>query len=320
MGIGTAAYMQRARADSDKDPSLRFTETLRFFEHCRVMGAGGIQASLSSPDEAYAARVRGKAEEHGMYVEVSARLPKDDSSDLDRFERTVRATRAAGGSVIRTVMLSGRRYETFRSLQDWKDFARRSRNSLERAEPVARRHGVRLAVENHKDWRIDEMLGILQRIESEWVGVTLDTGNNMSLLEDPRATAEAFAPYACAVHLKDMGLERYEDGFMLAEVPFGEGCLDLKAIVETIRTVRPETKFTLEMITRDPLRIPCLRKQYWVTMDRVPGADLAESLESVRDHGRTLPRIEHLAPTERFAIEQANNLACLEYGAKHLGL
>ena len=320
MGVGTACYMQRAIVQRDLDPTERFTETLSFLAHCRDLGAGGIQASLTSLDESYAARLRKEAEKANMYVEVSARLPLDDAGSLDKFERTVRAARVAGASVIRTVMLGGRRYETFESLGEWRDFGKRSWESLVRAEPVLRRHKVRLAIENHKDWRIDEMLSGLDRIQSEAVGVTIDTGNNMSLLEDPLEVARAFAPYAFAVHLKDMGLETYEDGFLLSEVPFGKGCLDLRAIVDTIRAARPDVRFTLEMITRDPLKVPCLKEEYWTTMGRVPGRDLAATLRTAREKGRPLPRIGHLPEPERLRVEEANNLECLEYGRAHLGL
>ena len=320
MGIGTAAYMQRGRADREAVPAQRFAETLRFLEHCHTVGAAGIQVPLTELSDEYAGRVRAKAEEYGMYVEVSARLPKNASDELEVFERTVRASKAAGASVIRTVMLGGRRYETFKTLDDWKEFTRVSWRSLSRAEPILRRHKVRLALQNHKDWRIDATLRILERIDSEWVGVTVDTGNNVSLLEDPNDTVRAFAPYATAVHLKDMGIEAYEDGFLLAEVPFGTGCLDMAGIVNTIRSARPEVRFTLEMITRDPLKVPCLREQYWITMGRVPGADLAASLSAVESHGRPLPLVDELAEQERFSIEEDNNRACLEYAKAKLEL
>lgn len=140
------------------------------------------------------------------------RLPSNDSDGLEVFEKAVRATKAAGGSVIRTVMLSDSRYETFNTLDDWKEFARQSWKSLTRAEPILRRRGGRLAVENHDDWRIDEMLSILRRIDSVAIGVTLDTGHSMTLLEGPLETARAFAPNANSVHPKDMGLQSYEGG------------------------------------------------------------------------------------------------------------
>ena len=144
IGIGSAWYMQRGRADRELEASRRCAETLRFRDHCHRLGAGGIQAPLASLDEAYAARVRERAEAYGMYVEVSARLPTD-RADLTQFEETVRAARTAGASVIRTVMLSGRRYETFRTLESWKDFAHQSWKSLTLAEPVLARNGMRIS-------------------------------------------------------------------------------------------------------------------------------------------------------------------------------
>ena len=60
------------------------------------------------------------------------------------------------------------------------------------AEVVAARAGIRLAVENHKDWRIDEMLGWLKRLSSN-AGVCLDTGNSIALLEDLHEVVDAYA-------------------------------------------------------------------------------------------------------------------------------
>ena len=188
------------------------------------------------------------------------------------------------------------------------------------AQQVLARNGIRVAIENHKDWRIDEMPRTIERIDSEAVGVTIDTGNNMSLLEDPLETVRAFAPFANAVHPKDMGLESYADGFLLAEVPLGEAPLNLKAIVDTIRAARREVRFTLEMITRDPLEIPCLGEHHWVTMKDMPGSDLARSLAAVRDHGRSLPRPEQRPAEERLRFEEENILSCPQLAQAHVDL
>ena len=255
-----------------------------------------------------------------MYIEVSARLAGDDGDSLDLFERSVKATKAAGGIRHPNGDAGRPPIRDVQDTRDWRGFARMSRRSLTRAEPILRKHGVRPALENHKDWRIGELLSILNRIDSKWVGVTVDTGNNMSLLEDSLETARAFAPYATAVHLKDMGVEAYEDGFLLAEVPLGEGCPDLDAVADAIRTVRPKVRFTLEMITRDTLKIPCLRNEYWTTMGHVPGRDLAAALRNVRNHAKPLQRIGQRPLDERLRIEEDNNIACLEYGKRHLGL
>ncbi len=320
MGVGTASYMQRAYADRETRSETPFSETLQFLDHCHKLGAAGIQAGLSSIEGGYPGKVRSQAAKNGMYVEVTARLPKDDS-DLPLFQKTVRAAANAGATVIRTVNLLGRRYESFRTVDEWERFRQQSWKSLAHAEPILRKRKIKLALENHKDWRIDDMLDILKRISSEYIGVTLDTGNNISLMEDPVEVARALAPYANFVHLKDMGVEPYDDGFMLSEVPFGEGFLDLKAIVDVIRAEQPNINFTLEMITRDPLKIPYFTDQYWVALEDLPGRDLARMIDTVRKHPTSkLPRVEHLPWEERFRIEEENNRKCLEYGKTHLGL
>ena len=101
------------------------------------------------------------------------------------------------------------------------------------------------------------MASLMKRNSSEYAGVCLDTGNNISLLDDPYEVVESLAPYTLATHVKDMGLARSPEGFLLSEVVWGKGVLDMKRIVGAIATARPKTKLTLEMITRNPLSVPC---------------------------------------------------------------
>jgi sugar phosphate isomerase/epimerase len=193
---------------------------------------------------------------------------------------------------------------------------------LELAAPVAARHRMRLAVENHKDERVAERLETLKAIGSEYVGACVDTGNDVSFLEDPMAVVEAYAPWAFAVHLKDMAVQEYEEGFLLADVPLGEGLLDLPKVVQTVRRHHPEVRFSLEMMTRDPLKVPCLTEKYWAAMGDISGRDLARALRMVRTRGRKqdLPRISPLPLAEQFKLEEENVKKCLAHARAHLGL
>ncbi|MFN7927865.1 MAG: TIM barrel protein [Blastocatellia bacterium] len=128
--------------------------------------------------------------------------------------------------------------------------------------PIIEKHKVTVALENHKDWTLEDFLKLLKTYQSEYLQVTLDFGNNISLLDDPYELIEGLAPYAKSTHIKDMGLKPYEDGFLLSEVPLGTGMLDLPRIISTVQKHNPKTKFSLEMMTRDPLKVPCLTKQY----------------------------------------------------------
>jgi sugar phosphate isomerase/epimerase len=155
------------------------------------------------------------------------------------------------------------------------------------------------------------------------VGVCIDTNNSFALLEDPMDVVEAYAPWAHAVHLKDMAVCEYEDGFLLADVAFGEGVLDLTKIVNIIRKARPGIKFSAEMSTRNPLEVPCLGEKYWATLGDVPGENLARTIRYVRANASgkdALPDINGLSVEEQVKLEDQNVRKCLRYAAEHLNL
>jgi sugar phosphate isomerase/epimerase len=251
-------------------------------------------------------------------VEGIVAPPKETKADRARFAEELIAARNCGAAVVRMVLLGGRRYEVFDKEQDFADFARRAEEALRAAEPVAAAQKVVLAVENHKDFRVDEQVALLRRFGSDWLGVCLDTGNNLALLDDPLGTVEALAPFTRTVHLKDIGLEEAADGFRMAEVPLGRGCLDLKAMVAAVRKASSRARFHLEMITRDPLAIPCLEDKYWATLGRVPGRDLARALRLVKKHARKepLPRMTGLKLDDQLAAEERNVRESFAFAAK----
>ncbi len=290
-------------------------DTLEFIEYCNTLGAGGVQMSLSSTDVNYVKRVRERCEQLGMFFEAQGSLPGTDTAP---FSALLAAAHNAGALCLRTACLSGRRYETFSTLQEWKRFEVNSFASIERAIPIAEKHRLPLALENHKDWTVDEMAALLKRYSSEYLGVALDTGNNISLLDSPMEVVERLAPYAVSTHFKDMAVEPYPEGFLLAEVPFGDGLLDLRRAVELVRKARPRTKFSIEMITRDPLKIPCLTQKYWATFPDRPARYLASTLSMVAAHKRTLPTITGLDASAWLKLEEENVRACLRYAQEKL--
>ena len=149
-----------------------------------------------------------------------------------------------------------------------------------------------------------------------------DMGNSISLLEDPMATVEAYAAYALATHIKDMGVQDYPDGFLLSEVPLGDGFLDLARMVQVLRKARPGVRLALEMITRDPLPVPCLTPKYWATMSDTPARQLAEFLELVRGKAskKPLPRVRGLNRDQQLEFEDQNVRRCLAYSRDALRL
>lgn len=321
-GLGIVLYSLglRRRAEKQANANVDLFEPLTMLEHCRRLGAGGIQTPLGIRDAAYTDTLRQRAQQHGMFLETTLEPPWD-KSHLDRFDAELRTASAAGVRAARTVLMPGRRYEFFDTLEKYREYDRRARQALELAAPIAQKHQVRLAVENHKDHRTAERVALLKHIDSPWVGACVDTGNNFALLEDPLDTAAGLAPWALAVHLKDGAVREYADGFLLADVPLGQGCFAVRQIVNLLRRARPELRFCLELITRDPLKVPCLTDKYWVTLADVPGRDLARTLRTVRQRQATaLPQVSTLPPAAQLALEDANLAASLKFAREQLEL
>src|SRR5262249_1665634 len=274
----------------------------------------GIQTPLGNRTEKEAARLRGLADKAGMYLEGIIRLPRA-KSDLERFTAEIRTARQCGVAVVRTTLLDGRRYEVFESAEAFRQAVERGREAVLRALPVAEKHKMQLAIENHKDLRSSELIEVLRQVKSPSVGVCVDTGNSIALLESPLETVQLLAPLALTGHLKDMGVAEYPEGLELSEVPLGEGFLDLPRIVGILRKARPGIRLNLEMITRDPLRVPCLTRRYWATLEQVSGRQLAEALTLVRTHAakQPLPTISSLDRAGRLQREEENVRRCFAF-------
>ena len=66
---------------------------------------------------------------------------------------------------------------------------------------------------------------------------------------------------------------------MISDVPLGEGCFDLKRMISSLKKAKPNLRMVLELITRDPLKVPCLSEPYWATFPGVAGTDLVRTLK-----------------------------------------
>ena len=322
MGVGSASYYYRSGHDR-RAGSTPLTETLSFVEYCRSLGAGGVQVSLADTSSGYTGKVRRTCEEAGMYFEASARLPRSDS-DIDEFRDLIKAAENAGAKVIRTVLFPGRRYEEHDSMETYREAKRRAWEMVTRAEPHLRKRRMKIAIENHKNLRTPDLLGMMNRIQSEYVGITFDFGNNYVLMEDPVEMAQALGKYAYSSHIKDHVLQEYEDGLLLHDAVLGTGVIDLPKVIRLLRQGNPDIKFTLETMSRDALKVPYLTERYWATFARgeLPGRDLAMTLRTVRDTQpkEPLPLFSKLSEEEKLRTEDENVRKGLAYARDRLEL
>jgi sugar phosphate isomerase/epimerase len=310
---GVDAGLRGAGAPMRGDP-------VRYLEYLRSIGAGGIQHAVSTD----LPRFRKRLDELEMYYEGEARLPGKLTDDLSGFEESVKNSATLGATVMRAVSRppagrapGGRRYSTFYSYDEYKAWEKEANAIVEKCLPIAERYKVAIALENHKDRTAAEHAAFLKRFDSEYLGALVDPGNNLSLMEDIDETVGQLAPYAKACSLKDMGVAPYAEGFLLSEVRFGKGIYDQKKIFATLRKFNPKILPTTELITRDPLQIPVLTKDYYKTLpDRE--AKRESWMAMIRAKQSDLPRVEQLGPAQRLQAEEDNNRQVMTWGLTNL--
>jgi 3-oxoisoapionate decarboxylase len=318
LGLCSFSCHQQWKAVQSKEEGVQFRDALSFYRYGRSLGAEGVQTSLRSRDPLVARALREAVERDGGYYEAELKLPKAES-DIEGFAQEVKLAKAAGATVGRSVCLGGRRYEVFKTRDEFDAFAAQSRKSLQLAEPFLRQARLKLAIENHKDFTTLEMLPLIREISSEWIGILVDTGNNVALLESPEEVVERLAPWAMSVHLKDMAVQPSDDGFLLSEVSLGTGALDLKRIIAALVKQNPRIVLNLEMATRDPLKVPCRRDEYFATFPDQRKA-LEPMLSWVQSHPprQSPPTTSGKSTPQILRQEETNNRRSLEWMAANV--
>ena len=126
---------------------------------------------------------------------------------------------------------------------------RRLGGMLKKLIPAAEHHGIVMALENHIDLTADQMIDLITGIDSPWLRVCLDTGNNLRLHEDPLVVAEKLAPFARATHVKDISVRRGDpkDFAFWPSVPLGKGLVDIGKILGFLKKAHYKGLLAIEV-------------------------------------------------------------------------
>ena len=108
---------------------------------------------------------------------------------------------------------------------------------LTQAAPEYAERGVTLALETYEQVPSARLVGIVEAVGSEHVGICLDPANCVAGLELPADVVARSAPYVKNWHVKDFAFTRQAGwvGFTLAGCPLGEGLLDYDGVVAAIQ-------------------------------------------------------------------------------------
>ncbi|MBI1353601.1 MAG: TIM barrel protein [Acidobacteria bacterium] len=152
----------------------------------------------------------------------------------------------------------------------------------------ALRAGVHLAPENHKDLRATEMRELVEAAGTDYVGVTLDTGNPLEVLEDPLETVEILGPLAVGSHFRDGVLFEHPRGAAYQWTALGDGSVRIAEVIRRYIELAPGKPLALEIITgRQPAVLAFRDEEYMKAFPKLTPAEL-ERFEKLARQGHPL--------------------------------
>ena len=101
--------------------------------------------------------------------------------------------------------------------------------------------GIVLAFENHMDYRLAEIVQVVEAVGSPWLRINYDFANSFAVVEDQVEGARLAAPYTVMTHLKDMRVQSItttgEPQFLHA--PIGHGNVEIQEILGILQENAP---------------------------------------------------------------------------------
>ena len=242
-----------------------------------------LQDSLDpgAQDPAHWPKVKERAAQLGLHLETGAgavlpRSPGDFNKSVQILRDGIKRAAAMGSPLMRCLAASDRAHlppgpaeqhiETMIKL-------------LRTVRSEAMDAGLKIAIENHKDFQAWETRTFIEGAGKEFVGSYLDTGNPAFVLENPMTTLEVLGPLAVTVHLRDSVIYEHPRGVAVQWVVLGDGVIDFPAFLTRMRQVCPPVYVYIKPITgRPPQVLPYLEPSFWEASPRARASELAQFL------------------------------------------
>jgi sugar phosphate isomerase/epimerase len=102
--------------------------------------------------------------------------------------------------------------------------------------PEFKSRNIKLAIENHDRFKAREFEKIIQTVDSEMVGICLDSVNSMGAGEGFEEVSRILLPYTINLHIKDFTIRRvsHKMGITIEGTPAGKGMLNIKELLNKL--------------------------------------------------------------------------------------
>ncbi|MBU3136194.1 sugar phosphate isomerase/epimerase [Clostridium gasigenes] len=189
--------------------------------------------TLGSAEPKHLEQVRDEIRKYGLFAEIDTR-----TTDPEHLTKIIEVAHKIGADVIRTYCCIGG-YN--------KEALEKAPEEIKKIVPLLTKYRIKLAVENHEEEIADEVIDIIKKVNSPWVGAHCDIGNSMMAWEEPIDAVRKLAPYAFTTHFKDHIIIKDEDKYMVCGVPAGTGNINTEECFKILVQESKLTRINIEM-------------------------------------------------------------------------
>jgi sugar phosphate isomerase/epimerase len=152
--------------------------------------------------------------------------------------------------------------------------------------------GVKLAVENHGgDLQAREMKMMIEAVGRDVMGVCLDSGNPVWMLEDPHMTLEMLIPYAETCHVRDSAVWKTPEGIAVRWVNMGDGNVDIDGWIRKFIQAKPGLPIIFENLVSARPRVHAIYDaKFWDNWRHMPAWEFSRFL-TLADKGTPKPAV-----------------------------
>lgn len=221
-GLGTYAFHWQASDAVEVPLSLEaMVETTHGLE-CGVFQICDYPAISSMPKSRMSALAR-RAAELGVKLELGIR-----GVGPDQLREALRIAQILDATTVRTLLFDRGEVKTMEQAEQ--DLLL----SIHEFEGA----GIVLALETYERSSSSELVSIVERIQSDFLGICLDPANTVAALEQPSDVIARCSPHVRNIHLKDFQFTRNDGwvGFQLTGACLGEGLLDVENVLACSQT------------------------------------------------------------------------------------
>ena len=222
MKLGISSYTYTWAVGFPGNQPMKPMNIYQLIEKADELGVSLLQVADNLPLDEFSSselfNIREFAKRSNVQIEVGA-----SKMTLDNFKKYIELAVFFDSPILRFVIDGG----SFRPCLD--EVHKIIRYSL----PLLDKNNIVLAIENHDRFKAIEFVEMMEKADSDKIGICLDSVNSLGAGEGLETVIEKLARFTVNLHVKEFAIRRmsHQMGFIVEGCPLGKGILPIEDLI-----------------------------------------------------------------------------------------